>query len=360
MRQIFLINVITLVFASNLFSQTASQYFPATPGYIWYYESNLLDSNGNQIPGSTTFRVDSFSVVQNYLGMNASYVPSKRNLSSVTQGGPYNDSSFFNFQGSNTWQYVDVTRGLDSIIFLDTSGFINFLSQFNSWYSVYRFASGVNTSYTLFTKDTTIIIQSQSLPVRITYAGKRLNDENVQTVQGNLPAKKFLLTATIYYLLSFPPLPPIPIEVLSRDDTVWVSLNRWMIKEIIAPINVDLNNLGVPVTFSIPGESLVLTNGPVGIINYTNEIPDRYSLRQNYPNPFNPSTKLKYSLPENGFVSLKIYDMAGKEVMTLINGEQKAGTYELQFNGSNLTSGVYLYKLETESFTQTKKMTLVK
>ncbi|MCB0725301.1 MAG: T9SS type A sorting domain-containing protein [Ignavibacteriae bacterium] len=361
MTKLFLIVTIIITFGSTSFSQTASDYFPSTPGYIWYYKSNLLDSNNNQIPGSTTYRVDSFSVVQNYLGLNASYVPSKRNLSSVSQTGPYTDSSFFNFQGSNAWQYVDVTRGLDSITFLDTSGLLNFLATFNNWYSVYRFANNVNQSYTIFTKDTTITLQSQSASIRITYAGKRLNDENVITPTGTVSAKKFLLTATLYYLVVLPPpLPPIAVPILSREDTVWVSTGKWMVKESIASTNVDLTNFSIPVQFTVPGESIELTNGPVNIINYSSEIPDKYSLEQNYPNPFNPETKIKFSLPESGYVSLKVYDQSGRETASLISNELNTGVYEYSFNGSGLASGVYYYTLETKGFSETKKMILVK
>ncbi len=354
------ISLLTFIFTSNSFSQTASQYFPPNPGYIWYYESTLLDSNNNPMTGTTTYRVDSFSVVQNYSGLNANFVPSKRNLTSVTQPGPYTDTSFFNFQGSNGWQYTDLTRGLDTIAFLDTSGLINLISSFNGWYNTYRFASPAGQEYTIFTKDTTITFQSQSFPLRITYTGKRLNDENVQTVQGNLPSKKFLLTASLYYLLSFPPLPPIPIEVLSRKDTVWVSEGKWMIKEVIASTNVDFSNFGFPVEFNVPGERITLTNGPVGIVNHNAEIPENYSLEQNYPNPFNPSTIIKYSIPKSGFVSLKLFDVSGREILSLIEQDQNAGTYEYHFNAGNLTSGVYFYTIQTGDFIQTNKMTLIK
>ncbi len=341
-------------------SQTASTYFPSNPGYIWYYERVILDSNNNSIPGSETYRVDSFSVTQNYIGLSANYVPSKRNLLSVNQTGPYSDTSFFNFQGSNGYQYTDLTRGLDTITFLDTSGLLGFIASFNGWYNTYRFASNVGQEYTIFTKDTTITFGGDNYPIRITYTGERLNDENVQTIQGNLPAKKFLLTAALYYLLSFPPLPPIPVEVLSREDTVWVSSGKWMIKEVIPSVEVDFTSFGIPVQFFVPGERYELTNGPVNIINYTSNNPDKYSLEQNYPNPFNPTTSIKFSLPESGIVSLRVVNIAGQEIANLVDGEQRAGTYEVVFNGAKLTSGVYFYVLETKDYTQTRKMTLIK
>lgn len=341
-------------------SQTASTYFPSNPGYIWYYERTVLDSNNNSIPGSETYRIDSFSVVQNYSGLLANYVPSKRNLLTVSQPGPYNDTSFFNFQGSNAFQYTDLTRGLDTITFLDTSGLLGFIASLNGWYNTYRFASNVGQEYTIFTKDTTLNIAGEVVPIRVSYTGRRLNDENVQTIQGNLSAKKFLLTATLYYLLSFPPLPPIPVEILSRDDTVWVSSGKWMIKEVVPSVEVDLTSFGIPVQFTVPGETYELTNGPVNIINYSSNVPVRYSLEQNYPNPFNPTTSIKFSLPESSIVSLRVVNIAGQEVANLIKGEQRAGTYEVVFDGANLTSGVYFYILEAKDYTQTRKMTLIK
>jgi carboxypeptidase T len=93
-----------------------------------------------------------------------------------------------------------------------------------------------------------------------------------------------------------------------------------------------------------------------------------FSLEQNYPNPFNPSTKIKYTIPsviasgakQSQIVTLKVYDVLGNEVSTLVNEEKPAGSYEVEFNASNLSSGIYLYKLQAGSFVETKKMILLK
>jgi hypothetical protein len=89
-------------------------------------------------------------------------------------------------------------------------------------------------------------------------------------------------------------------------------------------------------------------------------MPRTFELGQNYPNPFNPTTLISYQLPVASEVSLKVYDVLGREVMTLVNGKQDAGSYNLNFNASNLSSGVYFYRLQAGSFVQTKKMMLVK
>jgi len=96
-----------------------------------------------------------------------------------------------------------------------------------------------------------------------------------------------------------------------------------------------------------------------GIVN-NNEVPKTYSLSQNYPNPFNPVTKINYELPKSGFVTLKIYDILGKEVATLVDETKNAGLYTVEFDGSQFSSGTYFYRLESNGFVSTKKMMLIK
>jgi len=95
-------------------------------------------------------------------------------------------------------------------------------------------------------------------------------------------------------------------------------------------------------------------------VNVVVELPLEYSLEQNYPNPFNPSTTINYTIAEDGFVKLSIYNMLGEEVATIVNTTQKAGKYEVNFNGSNLSSGVYVYRIEAPNFTAARKFTLMK
>ncbi len=106
---------------------------------------------------------------------------------------------------------------------------------------------------------------------------------------------------------------------------------------------------------------------PLGIDREVEKLPKDYHLSQNYPNPFNPTTKIRYSIPnvtlsevEGSLVILKVYDVLGREVATLVNEEKPAGVYEVEFDASQISSGIYFYKLQTENYTSTKKMIYLK
>jgi len=89
-------------------------------------------------------------------------------------------------------------------------------------------------------------------------------------------------------------------------------------------------------------------------------MPHLYSLQQNYPNPFNPVTIIRYALPENNHVTLKLYDVLGREIATLINGDISAGEHQIEWNAGNLPSGIYYYRIQAGNFTETKKLLLTK
>jgi len=110
-----------------------------------------------------------------------------------------------------------------------------------------------------------------------------------------------------------------------------------------------------------PDTGWVVMNVLPHILSVENEnIPLTYNLAQNYPNPFNPITKIRYQITEPAFISIKIYDVLGNEIADLVNEEKNAGSFEIDFNGSELTSGIYYYRITAENFNQTKKMILLK
>jgi hypothetical protein len=107
-------------------------------------------------------------------------------------------------------------------------------------------------------------------------------------------------------------------------------------------------------------DNLNFDNLITSVLLSSSELPSKFNLAQNYPNPFNPSTTISFSLPSKSFVSLKIFDVVGREVKTLVSQELSAGNYKQQWNANGMPSGVYFYRLQSGSFTETKKLILLK
>jgi hypothetical protein len=136
------------------------------------------------------------------------------------------------------------------------------------------------------------------------------------------------------------------------------------------PVNTGLANgayilkLAVSGTYLFGNEGGLVYKRPLSEmitdIEDIEQLPTEFSLAQNYPNPFNPSTKLSYNIAQSGLVTLKIFDLLGNEIATLVNEIKPVGTYELNWNATNHPSGVYFYKLQAGSFVQTRKMILLK
>ncbi len=101
-------------------------------------------------------------------------------------------------------------------------------------------------------------------------------------------------------------------------------------------------------------------NPTTGVVSKDADYPSTCLLAQNYPNPFNPSTTISYQIPQLEFVLLKVYDILGREVSTLVNEEKPAGNFEVQFEGNGLTSGIYFYQLKVGDYLETKKMILLR
>ncbi len=127
-----------------------------------------------------------------------------------------------------------------------------------------------------------------------------------------------------------------------------------------AVVEVVANDTTAPNNGTIQIDGATWNNNNSSGIEGDDQAPTRYSLSQNYPNPFNPSTVINFSILKTEFISLKVFDVLGKEVATLVNEAKPAGNYRVTFDGAELPSGVYLYKLQTESFIETKKMSLIK
>jgi hypothetical protein len=128
----------------------------------------------------------------------------------------------------------------------------------------------------------------------------------------------------------------------------WKDTSMYTVAFVQNDVNKEVLNVGKGII------------NPTGINSSNSEIPNEYSLSQNYPNPFNPATNINFSIPQQSYVSLKVYDMLGREISVLVNGEFPAGNYTVDWNAVNFTSGVYFYTMKTGAYSETKKMILIK
>lgn len=153
--------------------------------------------------------------------------------------------------------------------------------------------------------------------------------------------------------------PPFPEPPVQPGDTLNTSLYIFTDLVTIGTAYVQIQ-VG---TFSNPDERItinfIITTDPTLDVN-DNYLPSEYILKQNYPNPFNPSTRINYGVKENGLVILKVYNILGVELTTLVNEFKNAGTYEIDFDASQFSSGVYFYHISVNGFSQTRKMILEK
>jgi hypothetical protein len=159
-------------------------------------------------------------------------------------------------------------------------------------------------------------------------------------------------------------------EIAQQNPNTDIALYRQidaLTTSLLVPQDSTLNK-GVLGKYSVTNLSdytnklneLLKTRGKSGLDSKKELLPTEYTLYQNYPNPFNPTTTIKYDLPNTSDVSLIIYDILGRKVKELFNSKQQAGRYEVQFNASNLASGVYIYRLIADKYMSSRKMILLR
>jgi len=379
----FLLFTIFINFNSG-FAQQASDYFPQQTGFIWNYELTPLDSINNPVDSLIFFRVDSFATTANYQGKLASIVLTKEGPLEVINFLPHSDSLFYNFDGSDAYEYAQVGRLeiflaiIDSILADSSFSFLDMFLSFEDWNSLYRFDAGVNQDYTLLSVDTTITVDGTNIPLRFELIGTRLEDEILNTNIGTFDCKKFLIERGLSFLIILPPpLPPIAIPIAFINDTIWIAQDNWIVQSIIPATEIDLTLVGAGILF-LPGlQSKIIAK--ITDVNDEYSVPVEFNLFQNYPNPFNPSTKIRFTIstsplnpsPYQGegqrerLTTLIVYDILGNEIITLLDKELAAGEYEVNFSAiggdaSTLSSGVYFYQLKAGSIVVTKKMVLIR
>ena len=210
------------------------------------------------------------------------------------------------------------------------------------YYGFKQFVNFVRPGYVRInatSNNSNLYVSSYLSPVNDTLVIVAINDTSIvlSNIKFNCPASTF----------------PI-IQYATCDNPDY---STTQLENIQAPVNgnftVDMQAMSIK-TFIVP------LNRQTGISNEATSQPMFFGLSQNYPNPFNPATTISFSLPTGSFVSLKVFDLIGREVAIIVSQELFAGTYTRQWNATNMSSGIYFYRLQAGSFTETKKLILLK
>ncbi|HZW39218.1 MAG TPA: T9SS type A sorting domain-containing protein [Ignavibacteriaceae bacterium] len=332
-------------------------YFPQQAGYKWYYKNVSLDSINNPSTDLIYYQIDSFAVVDSFQGKLSNYILSKAGPANLLADLPYIDTSYVSIEGNKGYIYNNALLPDTLLNLLDTT-FIALGRKFDRWYNIFSFDAAINQNVTVFTWDTTVTIDTITMPLRFDLRSKRLADLNVITDAGTFPCKAFFISRRVSYLLGIPPF-VLPIPIAEFTDSIYISENRWVVKQVSPTTKLDLSILNFGV-FYVPGNLKQLVP-EIMIIIFTEPAPvNDYYLGQNYPNPFNPSTKIDFSIPEDGNTKLIVYNIQGEEVMTIVNSFMKKGKYQISFGNNNLPSGAYLYCLTSGNYSVSRKMILLK
>ncbi|HEY3250131.1 MAG TPA: SBBP repeat-containing protein, partial [Ignavibacteria bacterium] len=165
---------------------------------------------------------------------------------------------------------------------------------------------------------------------------------------------------------------------VTEDDYATVKYNSSGVEQCVARYNGPGNTFDLPAALALDASGNIYVTGRsnqlggsiittikyvpvlVSVQGQNTNVPTEYALKQNYPNPFNPSTIIRYQLPKDAFVSVKVYDLLGKEVAKLVDETKDAGYYEIVFDAASLTSGLYFYKMQAGDFVTVRKMVVVR
>jgi hypothetical protein len=353
-KNLLCILVLLLSLSFSTYAQNASDYFPSTPGFKWYYKTVPCDSLNIPQDAFSLVSIDSFAVNQDYIGKSANIIISKNGPKESVLNKSFSDTDYVFQESTNIWTYMSYFPGTDTL----DPGLFN---DFNGWFSVYRLAQPTTTPYTIYSHDTLVNFDGTNTTLTHLVTAKRIPDQTISTALGNLLCKKFILNFSIRAKVSF-----LTVTILSMMDTVYLAPGNYIVRDIIPSTNVDLSffNQGA---FFIPGSKMDIQAPPL-ILNVNNEkgSPVQFTLFQNYPNPFNPSTIIKYFIPSESYVRINIYNSIGQDVKELVSEVQHSGFHDLNFSSSSLSSGIYFYTVFANStdgkqnFSNTKKMILLK
>lgn len=336
-------------------AQNAADYFPHSLGSSWKYQRFTLDSLQQQITASKLIEVDTLTQFQQIKG-SAAYVL-------IGKGLPRPETTLVNIGESTISLFVVGYPRVTDILPIDSLG-LGFVWNYRNWYPFMKFGSPSTSGVvdTLLRIDTAVSFSSTLLPLTIVVSAQRMANTTVTVPAGNLAATPFNITLSVVTPRNMPGVGRVEYPLVSLADTMFISSNKWIVKEIQPSTYFPLSNPGgynVAIT-NIPGFVRVLESLTLTEVGPGSTVANGFSLEQNYPNPFNPATTVKFSIPDFRFVSLKIFDVMGREVRTLVSEPLAGGSHTISFDASAFSSGTYFYRLTARELIETRKMILEK
>lgn len=341
------ISAITLA-GSNLFLGSFDGVFKSTNnGTNWVSVNNglpnFLDVGGFAVLGSNIFVGTNYGV---YLSSNQG-----TNWTSVSNGLTH--PSVYTFLVSGTTLFAGTYYG----VFKSTNNGTNWLPA-NDGMSNSAVHTLAMIGANLFAGSWTSSLDSSNIYMSTNFGGNWIK------VKNGLPASDVYALAvsgtTLFAAMGKIVCPEAPggVFMSSNNGTTWINKNQGFNNPCIYALLIT--NSSIFAGTNSQGIWKRSISEIIGIQNVSSELPREYKLYQNYPNPFNPNTNIEFSISKKSLVELIIFDVKGKEISKLVNGNLEAGVYRYNYDGSHLSSGVYFYKLITENFSQTRKMILLK
>ncbi|MGA7162146.1 MAG: T9SS type A sorting domain-containing protein [Bacteroidota bacterium] len=335
-------------------AQNATDYFPSNTGNTWKYERFSLDTLQNPIINSMTIVSDSLGATGPVRDTAAFFL--------LSGSKPQFDTTFVNVQGSTISEFDAGFPRITTMLPVDSLG-LSFVWDYLNWYPYMKFAltPGVRDTL-LYIKNKTVQFQGHPLTLIIYVTTTRLPDTSITVPAGTHLATPFRDTLFVNLPKSVAPLGHIEVPLFQLVNTWYVSKGHWLVEEIQPSTFYPLNNdpLYNVAKTQLPGFVRVLESASITSVRDDAATPRQFTLEQNFPNPFNPTTDLRFTIADLRFVTLKIFDVLGQEVATLVNSQLRSGSYDVKFDARSLSTGVYFYQLSAGGTIQTKKMLLTK
>ena len=322
-----------------LFTQSYAITHPSQPNYLWLFSGDNQGVTDDNLPSGLPFTTDNLG--SELLRNGYSFKGYSEDLPSVGYNGTSSGAYARKHNPWVNWQ-DSPTNGIDSSLNVP---FSDFPSNYLNLPSVSFVIPNQNND-----------MHDGSISTGDTWLKNNL-DGYIQWAKTN--NSLFILTFDEDNGSSNNQIATIFVGQMVKEGTFTSKINHLNILRTIEDM-FRIGHAGSSADSSaIPSNYWLYTTG-LNSGKKHSQIPQSFHLFQNYPNPFNPSTTIKYDLPNEGFVSLKIYNILGKEVKTLVSENESAGTYNISFNASDLPSGIYFYRLSSGNFAQVKKLLLLK